>query len=111
MLTNLYDVGWKNAKHRVIKTPLYEAWHKNGCLGEGHREGEGETIGQIELGSGRTMNVPKYSVFPPISSFKGNEHELPFYAGKSVTGVHKIETVRTIVETLVEETKSRFNEK
>ena len=111
VLTQLYDMGWKNAKHRVIKTPLYEAWHKNGCLGEGDREGEGETIGQIELGSGRTISVPKYSVFPPISSFKGNEHELPFYAGKSVTGVYKIETARTIVETLVRETKSRFNEK
>ena len=54
------------------------------------------------------MSVPKYSVFPPVSSFNGNENELPFYAGKSVDGIHKIEGTRTIVETLVRETKSHF---
>ena len=110
VLTNLYDVGWKNAKHRVIKTPLYESWHQNGCLKEGERTDEGETIGQIELSSNRTMSVPKYSVFPPVSSFNGNEDELPFYAGKSVDGIHKIEGTGTIVETLVGETKSHFDE-
>ena len=108
VLTKLYDMGWKNAKHRVIKTPLYESWHQNGCLKAGDRTDEGETIGQIELGSNRTISVPKYSVFPPVSSFKGNEDELPFYAGKSVDGIHKIEGTRTIVETLVRETKSHF---
>ena len=106
VLTNLYDEGWKNAKHRVIKTPHYEKWIRDGSPVDGLRPGQGETVGKIKLDSEITFDVPRYSVFPPISNFEGDEKELPYYAGSSVSGVKKIESVRTIVETLAGEMKS-----
>ena len=102
VLTSLYNVGWRDAKHRVIRTKSYEDWVLQGSPASGSREDEGMRIGKIKIGS-EEVDIPKYSVYPPILGFEGDERELPFYAGQSVQGIQKIESIGKIVEQLVKE--------
>ena len=39
--TKLFDIGWPDAAHRVIRTPLVEAWERAGRPESGQRPGEG----------------------------------------------------------------------
>ena len=44
--TKFYDVGWPDAAHRVIRTPLVDEWERAGRPETGHRPHEGETTGR-----------------------------------------------------------------
>jgi len=86
--TELYDIGWPNAPHRVLRTKVVDAWEHAGRPATGSRPGEGESIGRMTRGD---IEVPmvKYSVMSPTSSFEGDIEELPFYAGMSVSLVRE----------------------
>ena len=103
-LTTLFDIGWKNAKHRVIKTRVYEEWLSQGSPETGNRQGENELIGTLTVDS-KEVGIPKYTVFPPVPSFRGEIEELPLYAGESVSGISKIEPVSSIMRQLVKDLK------
>ncbi len=103
-LTTLFDIGWKNARHRVIKTRVYEDWLSQGSPVPGDRQGENEIVGTLTINS-KEMGIPKYTVFPPVLGFKGEIEELPLYAGESVNGITKIESASAIMAQLVKDLK------
>ena len=102
--TKLFDVGWPDAAHRVIRTPLVEAWECAGSPASPNRAGEGEVIAQLRLG-GIDAPLPRYSVNPPSDSVEGDISGLPFYAGQSVSMIDKIAPAAEIVRQIAAEAR------
>ena len=86
--TELYDIGWPNAPHRVLRTKVVEEWERAGRPATGRRPGEGKSIGKMTH-CGVEIPMVKYSVMSPTSSFEGDIEELPLYAGMSVSLVRE----------------------
>lgn len=104
--TELYDVGWPNAPHRVLRTRVVEEWERAGRPETGKRPGEGKSIGKMTRG-GMFVEVPmvKYSVMAPTTSFKGDIEELAFYAGMSVSLVREKLSAGEIVRRIAAEAR------
>lgn len=100
--TKLYDVGWPDAAHRVIRTPLVDAWERAGCPESGNRPHEGETIGRVNR---YDFDVPivNYSVMAPSELVEGDISGLAFYAGHSVSMVKTIEPAGEVVRKIARE--------
>ena len=86
--TELYDIGWPSAAHRVLRTRVVDEWERAGRPETGKRPHEGESIGRMTRAD---IEVPmvKYSVMAPTNAFDGDIEELPFYAGMSVSLVRE----------------------
>jgi NAD(P)H-dependent flavin oxidoreductase YrpB (nitropropane dioxygenase family) len=100
--TKLFDIGWPDAAHRVIRTPLVDAWQRAGSPTSPNRAGEGEVIAKLRRG-GIDAPLPRYSVNPPSESVEGDISGLPFYAGQSVNLIDKIEPAGEIVRRIASE--------
>jgi NAD(P)H-dependent flavin oxidoreductase YrpB (nitropropane dioxygenase family) len=100
--TKLYDVGWPDAAHRVIRTPLFEAWERAGRAESGKRPGEGEVSARFTRPD---VDIPlvKYSVMAPADYIEGEIGGLAFYAGQSVSYVREIEPAGVIVKRIADE--------
>jgi NAD(P)H-dependent flavin oxidoreductase YrpB (nitropropane dioxygenase family) len=105
VLTKLYDVGWPDAAHRVIRTKVVEEWENAGRPEPGKRPGEGQSIGMMR---GRGVDAPlvKYAVNTPADYIEGDVESLPFYAGESVSLVREILPAKEIVRRIVEEARA-----
>jgi nitronate monooxygenase len=102
--TKLFDVGWPDAAHRVIRTPMVDAWQSAGSPASPNRAGEGETIAHLRRG-GVDTPLPRYSVSPPSDSVEGDLSGLPFYAGQSVSMIDKIAPAGDIVRQIAAEAR------
>jgi nitronate monooxygenase len=102
--TKLFDIGWPDAAHRVIRTPLVDAWERAGSPVSPNRAGEGEVIAQLRRG-GIAAPLPRYSVNPPSESVEGDISGLPFYAGQSVNLIDKIAPAGEIVRQIAAEAR------
>jgi nitronate monooxygenase len=104
--TELYDIGWPSAPHRVLRTRVVEEWERAGRPETGKRPGEGKSIGKMTRG-GMFVEVPmvKYSVMAPTSSFEGDIEELAFYAGMSVSLVREKLPAGEIVRRIASEAR------
>ncbi|HTR61079.1 MAG TPA: nitronate monooxygenase [Candidatus Binataceae bacterium] len=102
--TKLFDVGWPDVAHRVLRTKLVEEWERAGCPEPGKRPGEGEPIGTMR---GRGLEVPlvKYSVMAPADYIEGDIESLALYAGESVSLVREILPAKEIVRRIAEEAR------
>lgn len=102
--TKLFDIGWPDAAHRVIRTPLVDAWERAGSPARPNRAGEGETVAHLRRG-GIDAPLPRYSVNPPSDSVEGDLSGLPFYAGQSVSMIDKIAPAGEVVRQIVSEAR------
>jgi nitronate monooxygenase/enoyl-[acyl-carrier protein] reductase II len=102
--TKLFDIGWPDAAHRVIRTPLVDAWERAGSPASPNRAGEGEVIARLRRG-GIDIPIPRYSVSPPSDSVEGDLSGLPFYAGQSVSLIDKIAPAGEIVRQIAAEAR------
>jgi nitronate monooxygenase len=98
--TELFDVGWPNAPHRVLRNRTYEDWASGGRAAPGERAGEGEAVGRYEDGE----PILRYSDSMPRPDVSGDVEAMAMYAGQSVGLVRDIKPARQIVEDLVAET-------
>ena len=103
--TELYDIGWPNAPHRVLRTKVVEEWERAGRPPTGKRPGEGKSIGKMTR-AGFEVPMVKYSVMAPTSSFEGDIEELPFYAGMSVSLVREKLPAGEIVRRIATEARA-----
>jgi nitronate monooxygenase len=103
--TKLFDVGWPDAAHRVIRTKVVEEWENAGSPAPGKRPGEGQSIGTMR---GRGIEAPlvKYAVTSAAEYIDGDVESLPFYAGESVSLVREILPAGEIVRRIAEEARS-----
>ncbi|MGO9267595.1 MAG: NAD(P)H-dependent flavin oxidoreductase [Candidatus Binataceae bacterium] len=100
--TTLYDVGWPDAPHRVLRTPLVERWEEAGRPPTGARPGEGETHARA---SRADVAIPlvNYTVMPPADYIDGDRGGLPQYAGQSCGLVHEVLPAGEIVRRIARE--------
>jgi nitronate monooxygenase len=102
LYTTLFDVGWKGAPHRVLRSAAVEEWERAGRPESGKRPSEGQVIGKLTRG-GTQMQLMKYSVLSPSSFTEGDFESMPFYAGQSCSMVHDILPAGDIVRRIVRE--------
>ncbi len=100
--TGLFDVGWPDAPHRVLRNRAVTEWEAAGSPAPGARPGEGSVIGKVQLG-GALLEVPRYGVTPPLAGFEG-EHDLAaLYAGQSCGLIDGVRPAARIVRELARE--------
>jgi nitronate monooxygenase len=100
--TELYDVGWPAAAHRVLRTDLVEKWERAGRPPSGSRPGEGEQRARLGR-AGADIPLVNYAVSPPSELMEGDLSGLAFYAGQSVSLVREILPAGEIVRRIADE--------
>jgi nitronate monooxygenase/enoyl-[acyl-carrier protein] reductase II len=100
--TLLFDVGWPDAAHRVIRNKVVAEWEAAGCPASGQRPGEGSIVGTMPV-AGTTVDMVKYMVLPPLTGFTGDIDYAVLYAGASCSLVHDIKPAAQIVRDVVRE--------
>jgi NAD(P)H-dependent flavin oxidoreductase YrpB (nitropropane dioxygenase family) len=106
--TKLFDVGWPDAAHRVLRTKLVDEWERAGSPPTGKRPGEGELVAQLRMGE-QAVELQRYTVFPPSTDVQGDLDSLPFYAGQSVNLVDEIRPAGEIVRAIASEAEAVIN--
>jgi nitronate monooxygenase len=100
--TLLFDVGWPNAAHRVLKNKEITEWEAASRPETGKRPGEGSMLGTMQI-AGTTIDVPRYAVFPPMAGFSGDIERMALYAGESCELITDIKPAAQIVREVVHE--------
>ena len=104
--TSLFNLGWDNAAHRVLRNRDYNEWEAAGSPSPGRRPGEGSNIAQFENEQGEVIDVPKYSVMPPTTGYRGDHEHAALYAGESVRLIHDIKPAAEVMRDLVREAEA-----
>lgn len=105
VLTKMFDLGWPDAQHRVIRNTIYDDWEAAGSPPPGQRPGEGEEIGTIGEGESR-VPLPRYSVYPPGTSFAGDLDAAALYAGESVEHITDVPSAAELLARLMDELRA-----
>lgn len=91
--TTLFDEGWPNSPHRVLRNSTFRHWEAAGRAPPGCRPGEGERIGAFPDGT----PLLRYSVSTPCQSMDGDWEAGALYAGTSSALIRDVETVANIL--------------
>jgi nitronate monooxygenase len=102
--TTLFDIGWPNAPHRVLRTKAVEEWERAGRPETGKRPGENETIGR-SLRADAVIPLVSYTVMPPADYIEGDIERMPFYAGQSCGAVREVAPAGEIVRRIAAEAR------
>ncbi|MFI8263937.1 NAD(P)H-dependent flavin oxidoreductase [Streptomyces sp. NPDC085665] len=76
LITSLFDIGWPNRRHRVLRNPL-----------TGASDRAPATFTATTRVDGRTYPVPRYSAAAPSEDTTGRIEEMAMYCGRSCTRV------------------------
>jgi hypothetical protein len=87
--TTQFSIGVPEITHRVLRSSLHAA--------HAHR---GEYVGEIDHDS-RRIQVRRFASYPPTRDATGAIQAMPFYAGRSVAGVHALAPAADIVAELL----------
>ena len=93
----LFDVGWPNAAHRVLRNATIEAWLAAGSPPSGDRPGEGEVLATRADGS----EIVRYSSMSARAGTNGRIDELSLWSGQGVGLVHEVQPAGEIVRRTV----------
>ncbi len=94
--TGLFDVGWPDAAHRVLRNTTTDEWETAGRPPSGQRPGEEEIVGHYSV-AGQLIEVRKYGVDPPMADFEGDIEQAALYCGQSCSLVNDIRPAAQIV--------------
>lgn len=96
-LTGLFDVGWPDAPHRVIRNETLAEWEAAGRPPAGERPGEGERIA-VRAG----LPVVRYGDEQPTRDTTGDVESMALYAGTGVGAITAAEDAAVVTERLVD---------
>jgi nitronate monooxygenase len=102
LYTTLYDIGWPDAPHRVLRTPLVDRWEAAGRPESGRRPGEGE-IRATTRRPDFEIPLVNYTVSPPTDYTEGDIGGMPLYAGQSCSLVREIVPAGELVRRIAAE--------
>jgi len=102
--TTLFDVGWPDAPHRVLRTAIVEEWERAGSPESGKRPGEGKTIAESRRPEFQVPLV-NFTVMCPTDYVEGDLGGMPFYAGQSCGVVREVLPAGEIVRRIVAEAR------
>ena len=103
--TLLFDAGWPDAAHRVLRNATTEEWEAAGRPPSGQRPGEGTIVGRYSV-AGELIDVRKYGVDPPMASFEGDIEQTALYCGQSCSLVNDIRPAAEIVQETAREAQA-----
>ncbi len=92
-LENLYNIGWPNAPHRVLRNQTITAWELAGRPEPGMRPGEGEVVA-VSKSRGP---IVRYQLSTPAADVEGDVDELSLWAGQGVGFTRKLRPVAEII--------------
>ncbi len=98
--TLLFDIGWPNAAHRVLRNKAYAEWEAAGSPPTGQRPGEGVTFATTAI-AGTRIDMPRYHIFMPLEGFEGDMEYAALYSGQSCSLVNDIKPAAEIMRELV----------
>ena len=104
-LEDLFDIGWPDAPHRVIRNSTVDAWESAGKPPSGQRPGEDEVIASSPLRG----SIPRYSSSTPGIDFTGDIEALSMWAGQGVAMVNKVQPAAEIVDEIIEEARTALS--
>lgn len=108
VMTTLFDIGWPDAQHRVIRNTTYQRWEAAGKPVHGQRPGEKQVVGELLLSAQRIL-LERYSVMPPLLGFDGDLDGMALYAGESVERITDIVPAEVLVARLLDELRRAVN--
>jgi nitronate monooxygenase len=95
VLTSLFDGGWPDAAHRVIRNETFSRWESAGRPAPGARPGEGEHVA-----TRNSKPIVRYDDAQPTRETSGQIDAMAMYAGTSVSSVRHTEPAVTITSRL-----------
>ena len=101
-LENLFDIGWPNAPHRVLRNSTVVAWEAAGRQAIGKRPGEGDVVAT----SKSRGPIVRYRPAPPAADADGDTDAMALYAGQSVALVNKRQPAAEIVREIADEAQA-----
>jgi len=104
-LEDLFDIGWPNAPHRVIRNSTVDAWETAGKPPSGQRPGEDEVIASSPLRG----SIPRYSSSTPGLDFTGDIEALSMWAGQGVAMVNKVQPAAEIIDEIIDEARAALS--
>lgn len=103
--TTLFDIGWPDAAHRVLRNRAVAEWEAAGRPTSGHRPGEGVVIGTVPM-FGMNFDVLRYSTIPPLPGFTGDAEYAVLYCGESCELINDIKPADRIVADTMREARA-----
>jgi len=100
--TMLFDGGWPDAPHRVLRNSTIVAWEAAGRPEPGDRPGEGEVVATTSDGQA----VVRYDISDPVATMTGDLEALAHYAGQSASLVHAVKPAGAIVREIAQEAQA-----
>ena len=91
--TELFDLGWPNAPHRVLRNSTYDLWDAAGRPPSGQRPGESEVVARQLDGAA----LLRYDDSPASPGAIGEIEATCLYAGQSAGLVHDIVSAGELV--------------
>jgi NAD(P)H-dependent flavin oxidoreductase YrpB (nitropropane dioxygenase family) len=92
--TTLFDVGWPDAPHRVLRNATVSGWEAAGCPNSPRRPGEGEVVANRANGE----EIVRYASASPTSDVHGDIDAMAQYAGQGVGLIRSVLSAAEIVE-------------
>jgi nitronate monooxygenase len=92
-LDSLFDGGWPDVPHRVLRNSTVARWEAAGRPPRGERPGESEVLATSESAG----EIVRYRSYTPGPDAKGDIEALSLWAGQSVAMVHKVQPAGDIV--------------
>jgi len=94
--TSLFDGGWPNAPHRVLRNSTYDAWAAAGRPASGERPGEGEVLASTARGG-----IRRYASATPGPDAEGDIEAASLWAGQGAAQVKTTKPAAEIVREIV----------
>ena len=101
----LFNIGWDDAPHRVIKNSTVKAWENAGKPQVGNRPNENEVIAYKQNGA----PIMRYSDDGPIAGTTGNLEQLALYAGQTAGLLSIVKPASEIIEELISQLHEEFS--
>lgn len=104
--SSLFDIGWPDAPHRVLRNQTIDAWLAAGRPASGQRPGEGEVLAHRADGS----EIVRYQSISVRDSVTGNVEDLSLWAGQGAGLVHEVLPAGEIVRRVTAQAEAILNE-
>jgi NAD(P)H-dependent flavin oxidoreductase YrpB (nitropropane dioxygenase family) len=99
---DLFNVGWPNAPHRVLRNSTVDLWEAKGRPPSGDRPSEGEVIAK----SPSHGDIVRYQSYTPGADAEGDIEALSMWAGQGLSLVRKRQPAAEIVEEIVNDARA-----
>jgi nitronate monooxygenase len=100
--TGIFDVGWPDAPHRVLRNSTVETWEAAGRPSPGSRPGEGEVVAT----SASRGPIERYRSYTPAPDASGDIDALSLWAGQGVGLINHVQPAGDIVRQIVDDARA-----